>query len=76
MAGRTCCPTIASTGFLSNFASYRPFRRWIAPGPCVAMQQPNPPVYLAWPVAMKAADSSCLACTNVRARDSVGEQRR
>ena len=47
MADRAVCPTIATTGTWSSFASYRPLSRWIAPGPEVAMQTPNLPVNFA-----------------------------
>src|SRR5258708_31218285 len=36
----------------------------MAPGPDVARQTPRRPVYFAYAVAMKAAASSCLTCTN------------
>lgn len=58
------CPTIATTGLRSSLASYSPFSRWIAPGPWVARQTPTSPVYLAWPLAMKAAISSCRTVTS------------
>src|SRR5690606_36970689 len=45
-------------------ASYRPFRRWIAPGPEVAMHTPGRPVNLACAQAMNAATSSCGAWMN------------
>ena len=46
MADRAVCPTIATTGTWSSFASYRPFSRWIAPGPDVARTHPDPPAEL------------------------------
>ncbi len=51
-------PTMATTGWWSIFASYRPLSRWIAPGPLVARQTATSPVNLAWATAMKAAISS------------------
>ncbi len=47
MALRLVCPTIATTGTWSSFASYRPLRRWMAPGPEVAAQTPTLPENLA-----------------------------
>src|SRR6476469_8323820 len=55
---------MATTGWWSSFASYRPLSRWIAPGPEVARQTPTSPVNFAWAQAMNAAISSCRACTN------------
>ncbi len=57
-------PVITITGVLSALASYSPFRRWIAPGPAIAVHTPSLPVYFAYPAAIKAADSSCLTRTN------------
>ena len=47
MAERLVCPTMATTGTWSSLASYRPFSRWMAPGPEVAMQMPGRPLNLA-----------------------------
>ena len=47
MAVRSVWPTMATTGTWSSLASYRPFRRWIAPGPDVAMHTPTFPENLA-----------------------------
>ena len=58
MATLACWPTIATTGWLSQHASYRPFIRWTAPGPDVAMHTPTWPVNLAWAQAMSEAISS------------------
>ena len=40
-------PVMASTGMWSSFASYRPFSRWMAPGPEVDRHTPSLPVALA-----------------------------
>jgi hypothetical protein len=49
---RLDAPPVVSPSIMS------PFRRWIAPGPEVAMQTPTSPVNFAWPPAMKEAISS------------------
>jgi len=56
-------PVMASTGMWSSFASYRPFSRWMPPGPEVARQTPIFPVAFACAVAMKAAASSWWTST-------------
>src|SRR5438094_893740 len=56
-------PVIATTGAMSSFASYRPFNRWIPPGPEVAMHAPSFPVNLAYAHAAKAAASSWRTST-------------
>src|SRR5205823_5599347 len=61
---RFCWPTMATTGWWSSLASYRPLSRWMAPGPEVAMHTPTSPVNLAWAHAMKAASSSWRAWMN------------
>src|SRR5437868_5478240 len=63
MARRDDCPTMATTGWWSSFASYKPFSRWMAPGPDVARQTPTSPVNLACAQAMNAAISSWRTCT-------------
>ncbi|CAM5300602.1 hypothetical protein SCANM63S_07320 [Streptomyces canarius] len=59
IAVRLVCPTIASTGTWSSFASYRPLSRWMAPGPDVAAQTPIRPLNFAYPTASNADISSC-----------------
>ena len=44
MAVVACCPMRATTGWWSMAASYKPFSRWMAPGPEVARQTPTSPV--------------------------------
>ena len=58
-------PVIATTGVLSNLASYNPFKRWIAPGPEVATQTPELTVYFAYAQAINAQTSSCLTSINL-----------
>ncbi len=59
IALRAVCPTMASTGTWSSLASYRPLRRWIAPGPDVATHTPSRLPNFAYPTASNADISSC-----------------
>ena len=56
--GQRHLPQIASTGAGDFLASYRPLRRWIAPGPTVPMQTASRPVSCACAPAAKAPASS------------------
>ena len=58
MSSRGTWPVIASTGAWLLRASYRPLRRWIAPGPTVPMHTASRPVSWAWALAAKAPASS------------------
>ena len=68
------CPVRASTGARSTFASQRPVRRFVAPGPAIEKHAAGRPVSLAYALAANAAAPS-WRIPNERSRPSSSARR-